>query len=235
MTSRAAPLDDAYTGVENLEVMAEAVNYNRYLASLIRRELKAGDKVLDFGAGAGTFALPLVQDGVDLACVEPDAGLLARLHGLGARAVANIDAIPPDSIDFAYSFNVLEHIADDLAAARALAGRLKPGGRLLVYVPAFQILYSAMDRKVGHHRRYRRGPLVRLLREAGLRIVDARYADSLGFPAALLYRVIGGEAGEINRTSLKIYDRLAFPLSRLGDALLHPWIGKNLVVRAVRP
>lgn len=52
-----------------------------------------------------------------------------------------------------YSLNVLKHTANDSEVARELYRMLKPGGRLLVYVPAFSCLYSAMNRKIGHQHR----------------------------------------------------------------------------------
>ncbi len=225
----------AYEGVENLEVMAEAVNYNRYLLSLIRRQLRPSQKVLDFGAGTGTFSVPLIAEGLNLLALEPDARLQAHLKSRGVPVVGKLDEVPDASIDLAYTFNVLEHIEDDRAAIRQLAAKLKPGARLIVYVPAFQILFSAMDRKVGHHRRYRMAGLVAKLREAGLTIRSARYADSLGFPATLLYRVIGDDKGEINRGALKLYDRVIFPISRALDQIAHPIVGKNLFVLAENP
>ena len=230
----ASPAPAAYSGIENLEVMREAKNYNRFLLSLITRRLRPGDKVLDFGAGNGTFSLPLWQRGVDLVCVEPDPILNSRLAQSGLQAHAGIDEIADASIDLVYTFNVLEHIAEDAATTRRLANKLKPGGSILVYVPAFEILFTAMDRKVGHLRRYRRGPLVALLAAAGLRAVEARYVDSLGFAAALLYRAIGNHSGEIDRRALKIYDRLVFPASRAADLLLSRWLGKNLLASAVK-
>ena len=71
-------------------------------------------------------------------------------------------------------------------ALRAVYRCLRPGGRFYLYVPAFPLLFSAMDRKVGHHRRYRLAGLTSQLQRAGFRVLRARYADSLGFFATLL-------------------------------------------------
>jgi hypothetical protein len=74
--------------------------------------------------------------------------------------------------------------------------------------------FSAMDRKVGHWRRYRRGESADKVADAGFKIIASRYADSLGFLASLIYKWQGNDSGDINRGALKAYDRFVFPLSR---------------------
>ena len=224
-----------YAGRENLEVMQEAENYNRYLLALISRHVQPGGRISDFGAGVGTFAMPLRKRGADVLCIEPDAGLQGELRRAGLRVCGNLGSVADATLDLIYTFNVLEHIADDRGTLRALAGKLKSGGRLLIYVPAFAVLFTAMDRKVGHLRRYRRAPLTALVRDAGLTVDEARYADSLGFFATLAYRALGRADGSIDRRALRAYDRLIFPLSRACDRLLSPWVGKNLMVVASKP
>lgn len=230
-------MSEAYSGVDNLEVMAEAVNYNAFLHDLVARSGAGARRgaVVDFGAGGGLFADHARRSAGHLTCVEPDTGLRQRLAARGHIAVADIAALPDASQDYVYSLNVLEHIEDDAAALRALHRVLKPGGRLFIYTPAFQLLYSAMDRKVGHHRRYTRGQLRRLLEQAGFSVETARYADSLGFFAALLYRFIGNEDGSINRQALTLYDRAVFPLSCALDRLCQRSFGKNVFAVATKP
>ncbi len=145
-----------YTGVDNLEVMRLASNYNHYLCDLVRRHDPGVGPVIDFGAGIGTFSGCICGDRSRVLCVEPDIALRASLEAAGYRTVQSVLDIPDESTAYAYSLNVLEHIADDAASIRELARRIRPGGRLLLYLPAFDLLYSSMDRKVGHYRRYTR-------------------------------------------------------------------------------
>lgn len=223
-----------YSGAENLEVMEEALNYNAFLRKIVTSRARLRDRILDFGAGTGTIARPLAAAGYDISCIEPDAGLRARLRANGLEAHADIDAIPPNSLDLIYTVNVLEHIPDDFGAVKLLRERLKPGGQLLVYVPAFPILYTSLDQKVGHVRRYRRAELLDLLRRADLDVEDLAYQDSLGFVATLLFKLIGNDSGTINRKALIFYDRCAFPLSRILDRVCGNWFGKNLLAVASR-
>jgi SAM-dependent methyltransferase len=222
----------AYRGTENLAVLAEAVNYNAFLRDLVMKFRAQARRVVDFGAGIGTFAAMLRARGVNVTCVEPDAAQRALIRREGLEAVASLDEMPDASIDYIYSLNVLEHIADDAAALRAIASKLAIDGRLLLYVPAFQMLFSSMDRKVGHHRRYRRAQLVALARSAGLEVLTCRYADSLGFPATLAYKAIGSRSGDIDRRALMLFDRFVFPVSRAVDRAVDRIVGKNLYLVA---
>lgn len=223
-----------YTGTANLEVMKEAVNYNDALLELVRKRARTSDRMLDFGAGVGTFAVPLAAEGYTVECVEPDEGQRAIIAASDLHAHADLGSIPDAGIDFAYTFNVLEHIDDDLGAIRELRRKLRVGGRLLIYVPAFQLLYTSMDRKVGHVRRYRRRDLQAKVETAGLTVLESEYVDSLGFPATLVYRWFGSGAGDIDRKALATYDRYVFPLSRWLDRGLKHVLGKNLLLVARR-
>jgi len=225
---------EPYTGTDNLEVMREAVNYNRFLAALVAREARPGERLLDFGAGVGTFAHALAAQGLSVECVEPDTAQRNVIESEGLRAYPSLDAIDDASVDVAYSLNVLEHIDDDRAAIHALADKLRIGGRLVIYVPAFQSLYTSMDRKVGHVRRYRKNELRAKVRAAGLNVLRAEYVDSLGFLATLAYRMLGSGTGDIDRNALRTYDRYVFPVSRAADRVLRYVLGKNALVIARR-
>ncbi|MEV5647268.1 class I SAM-dependent methyltransferase [Nocardia sp. NPDC052254] len=226
--------DFAYTGCDNLEVMAEAVNYNTFLVNTVGKYLTApGMRVLDFGAGSGTYADLLAGQHITPDCLEPDRKLQNTLRSKGYRVIDHEAQIPVgERYDVVYTFNVLEHIEDDQAAAHQLASLLRPGGELVVYVPALEILFTSMDTKVGHYRRYRRPQLDRLLRNAGLEIVESRYCDPIGFFATLAYRVLGSGDGTIDPRSLKLYDRVVFPISRALHALTSKLFGKNVLVVA---
>ena len=219
-----------YTGTDNLEVMREAVNYNRALLDLVKAHVRASDRLLDFGAGTGTFAIALAAEGHDVECVEPDPAQRAMIEAAGLRAHGDLAAIPPGGIDCAYTLNVLEHIEDDLSTIRALGERLVLGGRLVIYVPAFQSLYTSMDRKVGHVRRYRRADLRAKVETAGLTVLRSEYVDSLGFAATLAFRAFGPKSGDIDRDAVRAYDRYAFPLSRRLDRALNRVVGKNVLL-----
>ncbi|MBI3710953.1 MAG: class I SAM-dependent methyltransferase, partial [Proteobacteria bacterium] len=194
-----------------------------------------GKSAVDFGAGTGTFSRMLTARGIEVTCVEPDPGLAARLGEGGLAVHRDISGLGEASVAAVFTLNVLEHIDDDLAALRAIHRALIPGGRLVIYVPAFPILYSSLDRVVGHHRRYRRETLLPLIAAAGFKLLHWSYRDSLGFFAGLAFRVVDPGTGRLGPAGVRLYDRLVFPLSRLCDHLCGRWFGKNLFIVACRP
>jgi SAM-dependent methyltransferase len=223
--------DRQASGAENLEAMDEARNYHRYLVETVLGEADPGRPVLDFGAGTGFHARALRDRGLEVTCVEPHPALRDRLRRDGLPALATAGESPPRSFGTVYSLNVLEHIDDDAGALRDLRTALAPGGRLVLYVPAFAVLFSAMDRYVGHHRRYRRASLEQLVRSADLRVLRSEYVDSVGFAASLVYRLLRRD-GTVTARSVLLYDRFAFPVSRVLDRLTRRLVGKNLLVVA---
>lgn len=223
---------DAYSGVDNLEVMQEAANYNRYLVQLVRDHAPATGRIIDFGAGSGTFAEPIAKLGFDVTAVEPDTLLRDRLRDRNVPVAADVRELEDDSFAYAYTLNVLEHIPDDVDALRQLYLKLLPGGKLLIYVPAFPVLYTSMDAKVGHIRRYTRKTLINSVSAAGFSVERVAYVDSLGFFATLLFKLLGSKEGNLNRSTVKLYDRVAFPVSRMVDVVARHWFGKNLLLVA---
>src|SRR6478735_1189251 len=167
-----------------LESLEGAERYADWILSLAEPHL--GPRVLEIGAGHGEMTQRLIRGhevtATDLSprCVEELRTKFAgdpRVHVELADAGSIDDGTPYDS---AILVNVLEHIEDDVDALRDIGARLRPGGRIAIYVPAFEGLYSDFDRRVGHRRRYRRSHLAEVVDRAGLRVVEARYVNSLG-------------------------------------------------------
>lgn len=190
-------------------------------------------RIVDLGAGRGTFAEMLRARGLEIECVEPDPENQVTLRENGFLVQAGMDEHDPESIDYVYTLNVLEHVPDDEGLVREVFSRLRRGSRLFIFVPAFPILWSRLDDHVEHQRRYRRAPMLAMLRRAGFVLERARYADCLGFFAALFF---GRSAKvEISPRSIWIYDRLLFPVSRFLDPVLGQFFGKNLAVICRKP
>jgi SAM-dependent methyltransferase len=217
-----------------IEVMDTAVRYNQFLVDALLAWGRGAGRLLDYGAGNGRFCGALAEQGFDLVAVEPDASLRDQIRARGVPVSRDLETLGDERFGGAYSINVLEHVEDDVGLLASLHERLVARGRLFLYVPAFPVLFSANDTRVGHLRRYRRKGLLAAVEAAGFRVTRAVHVDSLGFAAGLWYRHFGDPQGGLDPAAVRLYDRAVFPLSRALDALTRGALGKNLLCEAVR-
>lgn len=227
-----------YAGIEELHVTKNFLpNYNLDVVKKLSSNSETACDVLEFGAGLGALAEIWHEiNNVKPECLEIDASLRNCLTELGFTTYKDIDSIDK-KFDIIYSSNVLEHIKDDVEALVQLHTKIKIGGEIAIYVPAFPSLYSKLDASVGHYRRYKKKELVDKLQSAGFQIEKICYADSIGFFAWLYTKAINSMSGSSNalgnKNSLYIYDTFIFPLSKFLDAIgLRYLFGKNLFVLA---
>ena len=144
--------------------------------------------VLEVGCGQGSFGLRAAKHHRYVG-LEPDTGSyeVARQRfeqaGLGEVRNTMLADLPADErFDLVCAYEVLEHIEDDAAALAEWAGRLRPGGWLLLSVPAHQSRFAAADVLVGHFRRYDPNAMADLLRRTGLEQIEVReYGMPLGY------------------------------------------------------
>lgn len=221
-----------YSGIEILHTMLLAKNYNSYLLNLICKHIELNYSIVDFGAGIGNFAQDLVEKGYNVTCIEKDNFLKEEIKNKGIKCLESLYELKNNSVDFVYSLNVLEHIEKDHEIIELINQKLKAGGGILIYVPAFTILYSKLDKKVGHFRRYSIMNLKSLMSQSNFKVIDYGYADSLGFFSTLLYKFFGNKEGNINKKALSMYDNLIFPVSLYMDKFCHKFLGKNCYVYA---
>lgn len=233
--------DGAYAG-RDLEALAELPNYHRWILGRFAPYLRGAG--IELGAGIGTISEKIRPSLDTLEVVEPSANLVPHLRGrfAGDGGVTVTETSLEDrlasaaaaSFDTAVMVNVLEHIEDDGEALSGLFRILRPGGHLLLFVPAMPALYSAFDREVGHFRRYRRAELGQRLSAAAFRVVDLRYMDTLGIVPWWLVNTIGGRK-DIDPRMAGLYDRIGVPVTRAVEGLVTPPCGKNLIAVAERP
>ena len=155
---------------------------NQCIQALMER-FPAGGPLFDIGGGNGYVAMGLARAGIAAVLVEPGEGGArnARQRGVDPVICATLQeaGFQPASLPAASLFDVLEHIQDDAAFLRDLAGYLVPGGRVYLTVPAYGWLWSADDDYAGHFRRYTLTQLGRVLRAAGLQIEFGTYIFTL--------------------------------------------------------
>jgi SAM-dependent methyltransferase len=192
-------------------------------------------KVVEFGAGTGALA-EVWRDlfNFDPICVELDPALIEILRTKGFTAGQKMLDITP-KISFLYTSNVLEHIEDDVNVLKMIRERMENGGRIAIYVPALPFLFSDLDRKVGHFRRYTKKELMHKVKLAGFQVNDCYYNDSIGVLASIALKLIGfkTKAGLGSKRSLLFYDKYLYPVSQILDKTIFKFlIGKNLLLFA---
>lgn len=167
------------------------------IAGLIERQAARGRRlrILEVGCGTGSN-LALLQRYGEVDAIEPDDP--ARALATSRSGLAIKGGLLPDGVlldDGAYDLivllDVLEHIPDDRGTLAALRGKLAPGGRLLVTVPAAPWMWSAHDLAHHHQRRYTAKTLEHVFRAAGFRVRYRSHFNTLLFPLIAAARLAG--------------------------------------------
>jgi SAM-dependent methyltransferase len=236
--------DDHFGAVDDLERLGTAHHFFDWVLDELDPYL--GGRMLEVGAGAGTITRKLADRYPDcrLVSLEPAgnvAGALTAYAALSDRVSVHRETLAdylrrgPGTFDAVLYLNVLEHIEDDAREVRLAAEALRPGGTLLVFGPALEVLYSDLDYKAGHYRRYSPARLRKLAEAADLVVRRACYFDVLGVPPYyLVYKLL--RQTEISASTMWSYDWIVIPVSRLLQRILvRPPVGKNVVLVAAKP
>jgi SAM-dependent methyltransferase len=227
------------TGLQSdvLEDLRTAVNYRRWLCSLGVPFF--GDDVLEIGSGLGYYAADWADMGVRITASEADPARLAHLEDtfVGDPRVQVRELAVPIEEEADYStvvaYNVLEHIPDDVAALRAFRGLLRPGGAVVLVVPAFPGAMSRFDRAIGHQRRYTRAVLSSALGQAGLHVERCHYVNAPGLLAWYVgMRLLGGRPKE--GPLLTVWDRAVVPVERRIERYVRMPFGQSVFAVARR-
>jgi SAM-dependent methyltransferase len=238
---RTVSATETYEG-QDLEALADIPNYQRWILDAF--PLATGGRVLEIGAGIGNLARHYVDRVDETVLLEPASNLQGRLEAAfrGRSNVHVVSALLDEvvgkraggasfelaSFDTILLINVLEHVKDDLAMLRHVRSLLRPGGSLLLFVPALPWLYGSLDALAGHERRYTREGLRAVVASAQLEIRFVRYFDVLGvLPWFVAGRVL--KRTRFDESAAKLWDRSAVPVGARMERYIAPPLGKNLI------
>lgn len=173
----------------------------RILADQIARlDLPAETRLLEAGCGPGGNLAMLARFGaVEAMELDPDARAVAAARsGIEVRPGALPDRLDhaAASFDLVAAFDVIEHVEPDAASVAALGKLLRPGGALIITVPAYRWLWSEHDTHHHHKRRYTRAEVRRLFESAGLRVEKCSHFNALLFPLIVAVRFLKRLAGQ---------------------------------------
>lgn len=160
--------------------------------------------MLDIGAAGGGNTAAVRRHGFEAVALEFSSAGSIICSGRGVPVI-NADAhrapVRSGSVDVVIAYDVLEHLSNDTKAATEIARILRPGGVVLISVPADPSLWSDKDVRLGHHRRYTKHAIESLVTDAGLEIAEgARAWNVLLRPLARRARTRGGEVSEAEFT-----------------------------------
>jgi SAM-dependent methyltransferase len=246
MTASEPLLETDPSGLQTLERFAAATRFNGWMFDTIRPYCKG--HVLEVGSGIGNISRLFLGHHIPLTASDLRAEyctILRRQFGNDPflRGITSVDLAVPDfkeqyksmlqQFDTVVSLNVIEHIEDDAQAIAHCTELLKPGGTLIILVPAFQVLFNLFDKELGHYKRYTSGSLGQLFERAGLEVMHRQYFNAVGMAGWVMNGSIFRKK-LIPRKQLQLFDRLV-PLIKMADAITFHTIGLSVIAVGRKP
>lgn len=192
---------------------------------------------LEIGSGHGQYSkrIAAIVDDLIVSDIDPLAinRIQNELHTIHNVRYLTMDGIDNNQLNEKVNnivlINVLEHIEKDKDFLVQCKSSLTPDGLIIIFVPAFQLLYSCMDKEAGHFRRYRRDTLTQMMQGLGFRIKHARYFNSVGFFGWYANKLLNsGIHAKNTNMQISLYNKL-IPILKNVDYLL-PFIGQSVLI-----
>jgi SAM-dependent methyltransferase len=213
--------------------MANAYNYNQWTSSYYQRYIK-GD-LLEIGIGHGSFC-DILKGYTSYSGLDIDPNLISDAqkrypsHHYYLQDLGDDHFHLSQKFDTIICFNVLEHIENDKMALKNMLSTLKQDGSLIIFVPAFQFLWTDMDVLAGHHRRYVISDFSKLSKELPCRIEAWSYFNPIGGCGVFVqkFQKINTLHDDSLNKKILMFDRYGVPLSKLLNPLTKKIFGQSL-------
>lgn len=223
-------------GLHTLEAVSEAGQFNRWMYEQVRPYVHG--KILEVGSGIGNISSFFIRGQADITLSDVRAEYcLALQTAFPSQTVLQMNLVDHDftekyaalssTFNGVFALNVIEHIDDHLTALKNIRFLLKPGGTVLILVPAGPSLYNKIDKGLYHYRRYTRRSLPALLQSAGFRVEHTWMFNALGIPAWITGGLLFREK-ELKKGQMNAYDKLV-PLARMLDKLTFRRVGLSVI------
>jgi len=227
------------TGAETLNALAKADKFNEWMYNTIAPYL--GGNILEIGSGIGNLSRFFLNSETRISLSDIRLNyyecLLNEFSGKpGIKEIIQMDLVDNDfdrkfahlfnSFDGLFALNVIEHIEDDDLAVKNCKKLLKPGGKLVILVPAYQWLYNKLDKGLEHYRRYTKTSLKKLMGRQ-LEVIHAQYFNLAGIFGWFLVGTIM-KKNMIPGSNVHVYNTLV-PFFRLADKLIFNQAGLSAI------
>lgn len=227
-------------GKQTLELFSNARRFNTWIFSRLKPFLAS--PVLEIGSGTGNLSHLALDHGFQLTVSDfnPEYLHILQLKFKDHPRVVDIVSIDLNHENFTEHYaglnakfqsiflsNVLEHIKNDEDAMANLVWMLKPGGNLVVLVPAFNALYNRFDEGLSHYRRYTRRSLSSLFHLNGMSVISSGYFNFPAIPGWWFFGKVLGRSSMGRETV--IYDKMV-PLFKFIDPIFNKIAGLSVIV-----
>lgn len=233
------------TGNNILEVIGKADRFNSWMYHTILPHVSG--ITLEIGSGIGNISKYFIRDGYEISLSDSDEHYIEILrhkflHYPNVKDIIAIDLLHPQfevcyskyhsHFDSVFLLNVLEHVENDSQAIRNCKFLLKPSGRLTLLTPAYNQLFSKLDRALGHHRRYTAKSLRKVISITGMNYESSYYFNFLGILGWLYGKLRGFKtipSGEMN-----VFNHIV-PLGKILDRIFFRKAGLSVIATARKP
>lgn len=227
-------------GIETLDAISFAPNFNKYMFDTIQPYCKGS--ILEIGAGIGNISQHFIDQNADIFLSDIRDNYIEVLkskYGDKASGIDKLDIADTNfdntyhkylnQFDSVFALNVVEHIQDDSLALKNISKLIKPGGTVIILVPAYNLLYNSFDKALEHYRRYTSKKLNKIVSEE-FEVLHSQYFNVFG----ILGWFVSGKILKkktIPRNQMELYDRLIW-LSKTLDKVVMNKIGLSVIAVA---
>jgi 2-polyprenyl-3-methyl-5-hydroxy-6-metoxy-1,4-benzoquinol methylase len=224
-------------GWETLDAIAGADKFNEWMYKTIRPYCSG--RILEVGSGIGNISRYFIKENanITLSDIRPVYCEILSKEFPQAQGVIKLNLTHPqfDSVyqqqlstyDSIFALNVVEHIEDDHLALKNCYKLLKPGGRVVILVPAYSWLYNRFDKELEHFRRYNRRSLNAKISAEGFSVVHSQYFNLMGIPGWY----VSGKLQKnktIPKSQMSLYNKLV-PAFKIIDRIIMNKAGLSVI------
>lgn len=227
-------------GKETLNIFAHTNNFNSWMYETISSHCSG--RILEIGSGIGNISQYLLKSNsnVVLSDIRTDYLIHLRNRFPTAKRIVklNLEIIDFSSeavldlgqFDTIVALNVIEHIEHDDLAISNCYKLLKPGGKIIILVPAYQIIYNKIDQELAHYKRYSSHSIQKLLIEKHFLVVESKYFNFVGLIGWIFFGIISKQR-KLPKRPVGIFEAFV-PLFKIIDFLLLNKMGLSVITIA---